>query len=977
MQAPNIFALAPGIDFPEAFVAGLGARMAAEPPEAMARVRVFLPSARMLRRVRQAFDGRGAGFLPQLRLVTSLSADPVPGLPAAVPPLRRRLELAQLVARMTAREPDFAAGTGVYSLADSLADLLAEMQMEGVVPDALERVDVADHAAHWQRSLRFLRIVARYFDAATPPDPEARLRRVVEAMAARWRTVPPPHPVIVAGSTGSRGATALLMQAVARLPKGAVVLPGFDFEMPQSGWNSLESGPVPAEDHPQYRFAALTRALGVSPMAVQHWHGAAPPSAARNAVVSLALRPAPVTDSWMRDGARLGDLRAATQNMTLIEAADPRAEATAIALLLREAAETGTRAALISPDRLLTRRVEAALDRWRITVDDSAGEPLPLSPPGRFLRHVAGLAGRKLTLEAMFVLLKHPLTATGAGGRGDHLRFSRDLELHLRRKGPAFPDETALTDWAGAYDEPDRSAWAAWLSAAFSGLEEAAETPLLAAIETHIRRAEALAAGPGRTVGASALWQHEAGREAARRLAEARREAAHGGMFTPAQYSDFLARLLEAGAVRLPEPTHPDIAILGSLEARVTGAELVILGGLNEGSWPQLPGADPWLSRQMRLGAGLLLPERQIGLAAHDFQQAIGAPRVVLARAARSADAETVASRWLNRLTNLLAGLPAQGGAQALDEMRARGQVWLRRAEVLDAPRAPVPAAPRPAPRPPVAARPHTLPVTAIKTLIRDPYAIYAQRILRLRPLDPLRPEPDPRARGEVLHRLVEVFVRARPQGETVDAARARLAATAAQVLADAVAWPAAQRFWLARIERIAASFSRSEVARAREGSPAVIEKSGSVRLESLDFTLTAKPDRIDLLRDGRVRIFDYKSGEPPSKEEMAAFDKQLLLEAAMAERGAFEALGPREVAGYSYIQLGGAGATRDMEYDKALILETWDGLHKMLAAYLSRETGFAARRAMQKVTDKGDYDHLARFGEWDVTDPPVPEDVG
>ncbi|MBW6505438.1 MAG: double-strand break repair protein AddB [Rhodobacteraceae bacterium] len=977
MRAQNIFALPPGVDFPEAFVAGLAARMATEPREAMARVRVFLPSARMLRQVRQAFDGIGAGFLPQLRLVADLSADPVPGLPAAVPPLRRRLELAQLVARMTEREPDFAAGTGVYSLADSLADLLAEMQMEGVAPEALERVDVADHAAHWQRSLRFLRIVARYFDAATPPDPEARLRRVVEALAARWDARPAPYPVIVAGSTGSRGATALLMQAVARLPNGAVVLPGFDFEMPQSGWDSLDSGPVPAEDHPQYRFAAFARALGASPMAVQRWHEVAPPSAARNALVSLALRPAPVTDSWMRDGARLGNLQAATQGITLVEAADPRAEATAIALLLREAAENGTRAALICPDRLLTRRVAAALDRWRITVDDSAGEPLPLSPPGRFLRHVAALAGRKLTLEAMFVLLKHPLTATGAGGRGDHLRFTRDLELHLRRKGPAFPDEKALTDWAGGYQEPDRSAWAAWLSGAFSGLEAAQELPLLAIIETHIARAEALAAGPGGSVGASALWQHEAGREAARRLAEARRESAHAGQFTPAQYSDFFARLLQGGAVRLPEPTHPHIAILGGLEARVAGADLVILGGLNEGSWPQLPGADPWLSRQMRLGAGLLLPERQIGLAAHDFQQAIGAPRVVLTRAARSADAETVASRWLNRLTNLLAGLPDQGGKQALCEMRARGQVWLRMANLLDTPRALVLPAARPAPRPPIAARPRSLPVTAIKTLIRDPYAIYAQRILRLRPLDPLRPEPDPRARGEVLHRLVEVFVRARPAGETVDEARARLAATAAQVLADEVAWPAAQRFWLARIERIAASFSRSEAARAREGSPAVIEKSGSIRLETLNFTLTAKPDRIDLLRDGRVRIFDYKTGEPPSPEQMAAFDKQLLLEAAMAEKGAFDAIGPCPVAGYSYIQLGGAGATRDMEYDKTLILETWEGLQKMLAAYLSRETGFAARRAMQKVTDKGDYDHLARFGEWDVTDPPVPEDVG
>ena len=974
---PALFALPPGIDFPQAFVDGLLARMAHEPPEAMARVLVVLPTARMLRRVRAAFDQHSAGLLPRLRLVADLAHDPVAGLAPAASALRRRLELASVVAQMADRMPDFAAGVGVYALADSLADLLGEMQMEGVAPEALERLDVADHAAHWQRSLAFLRAVARYFEPDAAPDPEARLRKVVEAMVAGWVNAPPDHPVIVAGSTGSRGATALLLRAVATLPKGAVVLPGFDFEMPQSGWDSLDSGAVPAEDHPQFRFAALVRALGVVPADVTRWRPDAPASPARNALVSLALRPAPVTDSWLRDGAALGDLGTATEALTLIEAPDPGAEASALALILREAAEAGHSAALVCPDTLLARRVAATLDRWQISVDESAGLPLPLSPPGRFLRHVAALAGRRLTLEPLFALLKHPLCATGAGARGNHLRFTRDLELHLRRHGPAFPDAKAIADWAAASGEADRIAWADWVSASFAGVEFTADAPLSACIETHLARAEALAAGPGGTIAESGLWREEAGREVARRVAEARREAVHGGNFGPAHYADFFARLLQGGAARLPDPSHPNIAILGAFEARALGADLVLLGGLNEASWPNAAGPDPWLSRQMRLNAGLLLPERQIGLAAHDFQQAIAAPRVVLSRSQRSADAETVASRWLNRLTNLLAGLQAGNGPDALKAMRARGHVWLRRARALDAPSAQVAPAHRPAPCPPVALRPRELPVTAIKTLIRDPYAVYARRILRLYPLDPLRPAPNPRERGEVLHLLVERFVRERPLGETVAAARARLLATAERVFAAEVPWPSAQRFWLTRIARIGARLAADEVTRAALGAPAVIEKTGSVRLKSPDFLLTAKPDRIDLLHDGQVRIFDYKSGRLPSPDEMKHFDKQLLLEAAMAERGAFAALGPRSVAGYSYIALGGDGAPREMDYDAALVMETWAGLHGLLAAYLREDTGFTARRAMQKVAEAGDYDHLSRFGEWEVTDAPLPERVG
>jgi ATP-dependent helicase/nuclease subunit B len=975
MSPPNLFGLPPGADFPAALVQGLIAQMQHQPPEAMARVLLFVNTARMLRRVREIFDGQGARFLPRLRLVTELAHDPVPGLPAAVSPLRRRLELAQLVAGLAARQPDFAPGSGLYALADSLADLLAEMQMEGVSPDALARLDVADHAAHWQRSWAFIRIVSRYFAADSPPDPAARQRRVVEALAAAWAKHPPPDPVIVAGSTGSRGATALLMRAVAALPDGAVVLPGFDFDLPDSCWNSLDSGPAPCEDHPQYRFAALARSLGVTPGAVRRWTDAAPADPRRNAAVSLALRPAPVTDQWLREGTALGDLPAAMREVALIEAPHPRSEALAIALVLRHAAEAGTRAALISPDRLLARRVAAALDRWGIIADDSAGQPLQLTPPGRFLRHVAALLGRKLTVEALIVLLKHPLTASGAE-RGPHLRYARELELHLRRHGPAFPEPAALLAWAAASDEPARVAWARWLGDTLAPAAGFTQAPLSACIETHLALAEALAMGPARDPASLQLWQREAGREAARIFAEARREAGFGGAFSAAQYADLVASLLQTGSVRQTGATHMRLSIWGTLEARVQGAELVILAGMNEGTWPRLPAPDPWLSRKMRLDSGLLLPERQIGLAAHDFQQAVAAPRVVLSRAARDADAETVGSRWLSRLTNLLAGLPGQQGPEALAAMRQRGQVWLDLAAALDAPTARIAPATRPAPRPPVAARPRVLPVTAIKTLIRDPYAIYAARILRLRPLDPLRPEPDPLKRGKALHRIVEAFIATRPPGESPAEAQARLLQVATQVLADEVPWPGAQRFWLARIARVAAAFVTAEAGRAAGGAPVVLEQSGSARLENLDFTLTARPDRIDLLRDGRLHIYDYKSGAPPTAAQMKAFDKQLWLEAAMAERGAFATLGPREVAGVSYVSLGGEGGEQARDCTPELISEVWAGLHRLLAAYLSAQTGFASRRSLQKVGDRGDYDHLARFGEWEMTDAPVPEDV-
>lgn len=959
----GVFALAPGIDFPAALVAGLRARMAGQPPEAMAGVTLYLNTQRMRRRVTELLVAEGAAYLPRLALVTDLGAG-IPGVPAAVSGLRRRLELTQLVAGLLQAQPDLAPRAALYDLADSLAGLMDEMHGEGVSPDAVAAVDVSDHSAHWARTKAFLGIVAPFFQGGAP-DAQTRQRMLVERLLALWQAAPPQGPVIVAGSTGSRGTTALLMQAVARLPQGVLVLPGFDFDMPAPVWDRMGDA-MTAEDHPQFRYRRLIDALGISPEDVRLWHDTAVPDAGRNRLVSLSLRPAPVTDQWLVEGAALPDLTAATAKMTLIEAQTPRGEALAIALVLREAAENGVRAALISPDRMLTRQVTAALDRWGILPDDSAGRPLALTPPGRFLRHVAGLMGRKLTSDTLLALLKHPLALSG-GDRGLHLRLTRELELRLRRKGPAFPDGPFLRDWATARPEDGAALWGNGVADGLDALAMASEAPLTDHVALHWRVAEALA-GAG-------LWEKEAGAAALSTMQELQAEADAGGLFGVADYRDLFEAVIAKGEVRESLTPHPHVMIWGTLEARVQGAELVILGGLNDGIWPKLPEPDPWLNRKMRKDAGLLLPERQIGLSAHDYQQAIAAPRVVLTRAVRNAEAETVPSRWLNRLMNLMEGLPDQNGKAALAAMRARGRVWVKRAAKLEEPEATVAPAHRPSPKPPVSVRPKELAVTRVGLLIRDPYAIYAQYILRLRPLDPLRPEADAALRGQVLHKILEDFAKTRAAGETRTAAKARLLDIAARVLLEQTPWPAARALWLARMAR-AADFFLSFDARLG-GVPVWLEDKGKVKLTGLDFTLAGTPDRIDRLPDGRLHIIDYKTGTPPTKAAQKSFDKQLLLAAAMAERDAFKGLEGSQVALISYVGLGSSPKLEETDITPEVTGEVWEGLYRLIAHYLDEGSGFTARRAVQKERFAGDYDHLSRYGEWETSDPAVAEVVG
>lgn len=972
-DTPRLCALPPGVDFARELVAGLSARQGDAPPEDWARVTLFVNTRRMQRRIREVFDDGPPRALPRIRLITDLALDPrVSDLPPPAAPLRRQLEIAQLVSRLLQAEPDFAPLDAAFDLADSLSALMDEMHGEGVDPDAITNLDVTDESGHWARSLRFFEIVKAYFDPANDaPGTEQRQRAAIEGLARHWQQAPPADPVIVAGSTGSRGATALMIEAVARLPQGAVVLPGFDFDMPQRVWDGLDDA-LTGEDHPQFRFRALMDRLGLTAADIARWTEARPVAPGRNALVSLSLRPAPVTDAWLSEGPHLDGIAAATAGLTLLEAPSPRIEAEAIALRLRHAIERGETAALITPDRMLTRQVASALDRWQVMPDDSAGLPLALSPPGRFLRQVADLRGQRVSPAPLLSLLKHPLCHSASDDRNSHLLRTRELELSLRAKGPAFPGAGDLRRWAERTGDkdPGRLRWADWLGACLSGLENIGTLPLATAHAETITLAETLATGPDAD-GAGGLWDRAAGRTARAACDQIARHADAGGPVRPSDYAALLFNVLSGGEVRDRDVGHPQVLIWGTLEARVQTADLTILGGMNEGSWPGAAAPDPWLNRRMRKAAGLLLPERRIGLAAHDYMQAVAGRDVWITRSLRNDEAETVPSRWINRLTNLLGGLRQQGGAIALDGMRDRARPWLSAATGLsDVDK--VDPVPRPSPRPPAKARPRRMSVTDIATLIRDPYAIYARRILGLSALDPLTPEPDARLKGTVIHKVFEAFLD-KHVPPTDPAARDLLLSTAAEVLQTECPWPTMRHLWLAHLDRVADWFLATEADRQTIATPRHFEIEGAASTTEPPVTLTAKADRIDISDTG-VILYDYKTGTVPSDKAQKHFEKQLLLEAALVARGGFEKIGTTRVRAAEYIGVGSTKKIVPAPLDEHSPERVWSEFEQLMAHWHQPQTGFSARMAPERIQHDGDYDHLARRGEWDDTDPPEPE---
>ncbi|MFQ5567272.1 MAG: double-strand break repair protein AddB, partial [Paracoccaceae bacterium] len=357
----NLFAVPPGADFASEFARGLRARLRAGPPEAMARIEIMVNTRRGLRAIEDALVNAAAGsaLLPRLSLLSELGEDPLAAadLPPVVDPMRRQLRLTRLVEAYLERA-EGAPVTAAPDLAEALGRLLDELQEEGVDAAALDGLVAGDlperAAAHWQGTLDFVDIVRKHWPAIRAEaergalDPKARQRLVIERLVADWSAAPPSHPVIAAGSTGSVTSTAELLAAIARLPRGAVVLPGFDPGIAPEIWRAI--GP----EHPMAPFRQLLELLGTEPDEVRPWLEGAP-ATPRLRLLTQALRPAPVTDAWQREAAALAaEAEGATAGLTLIEAPTPRHEAGAIALAIRLALEEpGKRIALITPDAAL------------------------------------------------------------------------------------------------------------------------------------------------------------------------------------------------------------------------------------------------------------------------------------------------------------------------------------------------------------------------------------------------------------------------------------------------------------------------------------------------------------------------------------------------------------------------------------------------------------------------------------------------
>lgn len=929
----TVHTIPPGVPFARALAARLWAETRADSPtperggsgggpEALGRTSVLLPTRRAARGLQEIFvqlSGGAPCLLPAMIALADLeNAAPAlgaaaPDLPPAMPALRRQMLLTRLVMRQGRPLPV------AMPAARALGRLLDEMERQEVGWDRLDAIVPEHFSDQWRVTIDFLAILREAWPAILAEegalDPLARQRMVSDALAQRWAERPPPGPVIAAGSTGSVPATARLLATIAAMPQGRVVLPGLDPDMDEADWAALD----PA--HPAWGLQQILAAMGVDRGAVQQWPSSetSPDPSPRRALAREIMRPAATLDAWR--ALRAETVAPALEGARLHVCADPGQEAARIAILLREALETpGRTAMLVTPDRALARRVAATMRRWGVAIDDSAGMPLSRTRAGAFLSLIAAPASRAGTLA----LLRHPLCVL-EGARA----HATALELHWRGATDAAPEPLEALD------------------AALAPLHDAHEAPLAEWIAAHLAAAQALA-------DREALWSGTDGRAAAQLTADLQGAADIAPTMTGPDYAALLADALGGVDVRPPEALyHPRLQILGPLEARLMDADLVVLGALNEGSWPRDPGHDPWLSRPMREAVGLPPADAIVGQSAHDFVQGLCAQSVVLTRAERVDGVPTVPARWLVRLQAALGA--AQVDPATLDDPERAA--W---AAALDRP-AQVAPAPRPAPRPPAKARPRRMSVTQVEAWLKNPYAVYARHVLRLKPLEALEPEADARLFGSALHDALERFIKAGAITESafLDAADRALGEVSAPV------------FWRARMQHMAPQIVAQEQAwRAGGAAPWLQEENGSTELEAPGgpFVLHGRADRIDRLPGGGAAVIDYKSGGQFAKKALAAGAlPQLPLEALMLRDGGFAgARGEARALAYWAVRPGGVKVTQvEGQAACGAVDAAAGGLAGWVAAFDDPAMPYLARPRPEHAPDYDDYAQLARTDEW------------
>jgi ATP-dependent helicase/nuclease subunit B len=985
---PNVWTCGAGLTEALARHVLAGFPLQQDGPHDLSRWTILVPTRRAARALEDrlfTLSGATALLLPRVRPIGDTDEDllagalPQEGIADAVTPMGQLFLFLTLIDEWAGDNPHLplaqdvqASRSQALGLAQSLAELVTQLETEEVTADFSRVFEGLDLAGHRQTILSLMHLVQEQLPKRLREQklmgPAARRNLLIRLEAERITADATSGPIIAAGSTGSNPATRDLLKAIARHPQGAVILPGLDLSLDDESWDA--AGP----NHPQFALKILLSHLETKRDLVQ----ALVPATPREALAREIMRPAETSERWA-DAALLpaAVLSGARAGLTLVECPNRQIEARSIALLLRQVLEQpGESGALVTPDRDLAQMVAAELRRWAAEIDDSGGEPLIRFGRAQLCKLLIDCIEEDFAPASLVALLAHPAVTLGLGAAAVRLLAQR-FELALLRQdlppdGPArFAATLANVRRARAGDvhahrvlrSMDDAAWdeladfTARLAAALLPLTTCPAGPLAAHVDCLATALSALApdAPDAPHTGSDAAFADV--------LESLRQESLHHPEGSLRRALASVVWALQQETLRPQQRGRTRLSIYGLAEARMIDADHVILGGLNETIWPAAVDPGPWVNRSMRAALGLAQPERAIGQTAHDLVQGLLHRSVAVTWSKRAGTAPLMPSRWILRLRALLLKASIEVAEQIDGHVPGL-------AMALDAAAAVKPW-PMPRPAPPVSLRPRHLSVTEIEKLIRDPYAIFARHVLGLQPLENLGGAVEPRLRGILFHDALRRYA------DSGERSLAGLLQAGQEAFSPYITHPDVRHFWWPRFKRMATAFVAEDAALHTGIVASLTERKARLGLviAGVEHSLRARIDRIDVTMRGTARIIDYKTGAVPTAKQIeTGLNPQLTLEAAILRHGECEGLPPAEVEDLVYIRTSGGrpplevsplSAMKGLADVRAVAEAHLAGLRTLLERYLDTGQPYVPRAAMFKERDASDYDHLSRFAEW------------
>ncbi|WP_370931345.1 double-strand break repair protein AddB [Bartonella sp. DGB1] len=971
-------------------------------PIKVSDITIYLPTHRAVRQLKEIFIQKnigGSSFLPNIRALTDIDDNliffsddqsEVLQLPPVIENQERLIELAKLIHHWYINLPDtikqlygskelflpsnFA---DCILIARDLAEFLDLIQSYEIEWDNLENINLGLSSEWWNLTWEFLSIISKYFPAILAEknrlDPIDWRLKLLELERKRLTTIGKNNIVIAAGFMSLFPALDRFLKDISCLPNGAVILPAMDNNLDDYSWEKLNHTDTdnPAVFcHPQKSIYQLLTNLNMLRADVVELGLTSKQLLKRSKIVTEIFRPSDTTELW-RDLDKT-TMNIAVNDIAMLEAPNETEEAAAISLILRELLEDPKKkVALVCNDINLIRYVAGHLRKFNVIADNAIGQYLSDSPQGIFVNLLLEFIFNQQKIIDFLALCKHPFFHLGEERskirpkiaileialfreylwQNDLEKYIKYLEEHLKNSDNEA-ERASLELLKKIYNI---------ILPLINFVNNIEQKTIAEMTKITIQVVEELIKDSANNM--EHFYGNESGEEFISFFKKLLLEKTTINIKSN-EWGQVIAALWADIKVKPKSGGHPRLYIWDNLESRLQFVDAVVIAGMNETIWPSVVKNGSFLSRVMKMAINLPPPEQDIGIVAHDLQMLLATPQVYLTRSLRYKNEIKIASRWWQRLEAVV-------GENIAKQLKQKGDIylyWVKQLNISEK----IPRVLAPAPCPDVAVRPKDFSVTEIEILRDNPYAIYCKKILKLKPLPPLRQKFEARDRGILMHKIFAIFCenhhiidKQQALSELLNIARIEFAKEDL---------PADLAFiWWDAFENIANDFLSWH--NEQPNIKIFLEKqSKKVPIANTNVSLSCRVDRLDICNDNFAVIIDLKTGTSISMDKVGKLEyPQLLLEALIALQQGFPEVKIDKILDVVYLFWSVKGEFSVTSFVKKYSIEQLQDtlaeveqeLIWLLNKYNDPNSVYLSYSRPKNANYKNDYDHLARIDEW------------